>query len=292
MLRWAAVRVTDLWQDPAIKENLIASGLVLLAALTVRMVAKQAVDRVPVESEQLRLRWLVLTRNVSLGLLFFGLVFVWASEIQSFVISVVALSAAFVLATKELILCVSGSVLRAGSRAFSVGDRIELGGTRGDVVDISLLSTTLLEVGPGHQRTGRSVTLPNSLLLSGSVVNDTFMDEFVLHVVAVPVEQNDDWQLAERALLAAGREACREYVESARRFMNVQSKQHGLPHLSVDPRVLLALTDTPGQMKLLLRLPVPVRERGRIEQTTLRGYLARLRSAKTEATVQPEEPAT
>ena len=253
----------------------------MATALGLRAIARQAINRAQVDSEQLRLRWMVVARNTSLGVGLLGLVFIWGSQIQSFAISVVALSAAFVLATKELILCVSGSVLRAGSGAFSIGDRIEIGALRGDVIDISLLATTLLEVGQGHQRTGRSVTVPNSLLLSGPVVNETYMDEYVLHIVKVPVGQAEDWERAERALLEAGREACAKYIEAARRFMNQQSRRHGLPQNSVDPRVHLAMTDKQGELHLLLRVPAPVLERSRIDQAILRGYLKNVRAEAT-----------
>ena len=272
---------TELWNDPVVRRNLIASALVVATALGLRAIARQAINRAQVDSEQLRLRWMVVARNTSLGVGLLGLVFIWGSQIQSFAISVVALSAAFVLATKELILCISGSVLRAGSGAFSIGDRIEIGAVRGDVIDISLLATTLLEVGPGHQRTGRSVTVPNSLLLSGPVVNETFMDEYVLHIVQVPVHADADWEHAERALLEAGREACAKYLEAARRFMSAQSKRHGLPHTTVDPRVHLAMTDKQGELHLLLRVPAPVLERSRIDQAILRGYLKNVRAEAT-----------
>lgn len=269
--------LTDLWRDPEVRRNLIATAVVVTAALALRTIARRAVERMPVASEQVRLRWMVLARNASLGVLMLGLVVVWGSAIQSFALSIVALSAALVLATKELILCVSGSVLRASSGAYSVGDRIEIGGVRGDVIDIALLSTTLLEVGAGHQRTGRSVTVPNSMLLGGKLVNETFMDKYVLHVVEVPVAMDADWEAAERALLAAAREVCSEHVQPARRFMDQLAKQHGLPHLSAEPRVLLSLTDKPGELRLLARVPAPVQERGRVEQAIVRGYLARLR---------------
>lgn len=268
---------TELWNDPEIRRNLIASGLVVVAALGIRAIGRRAIRSAPVDSEPLRLRWMAVARNSSLAILLFGLVIVWAAEIQSFALSVVALSAAFVLATKELILCISGSVLRAGSGAFSIGDRVEIGAVRGDVIDISLLSTTLLEVGAGHQRTGRSVTVPNSLFLSGTVVNETFMDEYVLHVVKVVVDTKGDWDRAEQALLEASREACAEYLESARRFMNEQSRRHGLPYHTVEPRVHIALTNDPDQLHLLLRVPAPVRERSRVEQAILRGYLHKIR---------------
>ncbi len=265
----------ELFSDAAIRRNLIATAVLLVAMVVLRFLAQRAVARANIASEQMRLRWAVITRNVSVALFVLGGTIIWASEIQSFAISVVAIAAAVVLATKELILCLSGSFLRASSGAYSLGDRIEMGTMRGDVIDINLLSTTLLEVGPGHQRTGRAVTVPNSYLLSGSVVNETFMEDYVVHVVSVPVDpRTTDWELAERALLEAGKEASKEYLEPARNFMDALSKQHGLPKFPVNPRVHLSFVK-PDELRLFLRVPAPARERGRIEQLAIRGYLAR-----------------
>lgn len=275
--------LTELWSDPQIRGNLIATLILLAAAAALRVVAHRTIRRARFASEQVRLRWVVVARNVSLAVLILGGVVVWASEIQSFALSVVAIAAALVLATKELILCVSGAVLRAASGAFSVGDRVELGGNRGDVIDISVLSTTMLEVGPGHQRTGRAITVPNSVLLSAPVVNETFMEQYAVHVVKVPLDPDrDDWEEAERALLSAGHDACAEHIEPARRFMDALSKKHGLPTLSVEPRVIVSVVG-PKEVHLLLRVPAPVRERGRTEQAVLRGYLGYLRQARGSA---------
>ncbi|RKW30239.1 MAG: mechanosensitive ion channel family protein, partial [Kingella sp. (in: b-proteobacteria)] len=57
-------------------------------------------------------RALVVSRNVSLIAILFGLLMVWGSQIQTFALSMVALAAATVVATKELIMCLSGSLLR------------------------------------------------------------------------------------------------------------------------------------------------------------------------------------
>lgn len=269
---------SELWRDPELRRNLIATAAVLIVALIVRFGSRRWIRRAPTASEQTRLRWFSTARNLTLAFAIFAVGLIWANELQTFALSMVAIAAAIVLATKELIMCLSGSLLRAGSGAFAVGDRVEMGGVRGDVIDTTLLTTTLLEVGPGHMRTGRSVTVPNSAMLSGSVVNETFMDEYVVHVITVPVDPKTGWEAAEAALLEAATEACDEYVEPARRFMDALSARHGLPKLSVDPRVLVSIPK-PDELALVLRVPSPVRERGKVEQRILRGFLHRRTAA-------------
>src|SRR5690606_32112227 len=87
---------------------------------------------------------------------------VQSAELRTVAISIVAIAVAFVVATKELILCITGSILKMASRSFVIGDRIQVKDFRGDVIDQNLLATTILEVGPGkltHQRTGRMAVI-------------------------------------------------------------------------------------------------------------------------------------
>lgn len=224
---------------------------------------------------EMRRRWASQVRIVSMLLLMLGLMLIWGTALKTFALSLVAIAAAIVIATKELIMCVSGSLLRTGGRSYKIGDRVEIGLFRGDVIDQTLLTTSLLEVGPGsafHQHTGRLIVVPNSLLLTTSVVNESFTDDYVLHAFDVRVKAESDWREAESALLQAAREECGAYMADAQRHIKAMVTREGLEPLSVEPRVTLRLEDT-ETLTLLLRLPVPARRKGRIEQAVTRRYL-------------------
>ena len=120
-------------------------SLILLAVvLVLRLVLVRGILSRESLSVETRRRWAVNIRN-TLALVFaIGLVFIWAHQLSAFAVSLVAIAVALVLATKELILCISGTVLRIGVDAYSLGDRIQIGGIRGNVVDQSLLATTVL----------------------------------------------------------------------------------------------------------------------------------------------------
>ncbi|MCB2156114.1 mechanosensitive ion channel family protein [bacterium] len=254
--------------------QLVATILVILIAVIARSLLIRRVMKAYTDSPELRRRYIVLVRNVSLLVLLLALVLIWANELRTLAASIVVIAAALVIATKELILCLSGTFLRASSRVFKVGDRIEINGMRGDVIDHTLLTTTIFEIGPGHnihQFTGRSITIPNSLFLSAPVLNETFMQEYVLHVLIVPLALDDDWQAAEEALLHAAQSECAIYLESARGHMKQLEEKHGLDAPSVDPRVSLHFPEA-GKVNLLLRMPLPVRKRGRIEQAVYRRF--------------------
>ena len=136
-------------------------------------------------------RLLAASRNVFLFMLLVGLVLIWAPQLRTFALSLTAVAVAIVVATKELILCLSGAVLRGTTRAFGVGDWIEVGEIRGEVIDHTLLATTLEEFGTGphaYMPTGRTVVLPNSIFLTSAVRNQTALREHTYHSFAVTLD--------------------------------------------------------------------------------------------------------
>lgn len=248
-----------------------ASLVVLVIALGIRAGGRRWIQRNTRMSGDERLRWSIHLRTIMVLVLILGLLFLWGRELREFTVSLVALGAAVVLATKELLMCITGALHRTTSSSFEIGDRIEIAGIRGDVIDHTLLSTTLLEIGPSHQRTGRTQVLPNSLFLTQSVANETFTDEFVLHSFGVRVERAH-LAVAEPRLLNAAREVCGGYVEEATRHMDSLGRRHGLPSFNVEPKVTVHL-DEVSSLTLLVRVPTPARERGSSEQAILRQFL-------------------
>ncbi|KNX40022.1 Mechanosensitive ion channel [Roseovarius tolerans] len=175
--------------------DLLASLLLFVVLWIARKIVVGVIRaRAEVPSHDQR-RLLASSRNVFLFLLLVGLVLIWAPQLRTFALSLTAVAVAIVVATKELILCLSGSVLRATSRAFSVGDWIEIGDIRGEVTDHTLLATTLQEFGSGphaYMPTGRNVVLPNSMLLTTPLRNHTTLREHTYHSFAITLDKSPE----------------------------------------------------------------------------------------------------
>ncbi len=251
----------------------IASLALLLAVLVGRALAIRALRQSQFNLE-VRRQWTAHIRTLTLVFFLLGLTIVWAAEIRAVAISSLAVAVALAIATKELILCLSGSILRASARAFSVGDRIEIEGVRGEVIEAGALATTILEVGPGsgaQLRTGRSVVIPNSLFLSKPIFNETVTEDYVLQLLNVPLAPAEDWRRAEQALLAAAREECAPFIAEARAQVERVAARRDVEPPSVEPLVYLRLSDR--GVVLLLRFPTPSRIRVRVEQAILRRFL-------------------
>ncbi|MEX2585253.1 MAG: mechanosensitive ion channel domain-containing protein [Balneolaceae bacterium] len=251
--------------------NLLAGTVVLIITMIVLRALTSRFIRRHVASPELRRKWLVQSRNGLLLIFLLGIVSIWGAELRTLALSIVAIAVAFVVATKELILCITGSILKTAAGSFNIGDRIQVKDFRGDVVDQNLLATTIMEVGPGkltHQRTGRLTVLPNALFVSEPVINESYTHDYVLHVFTVPFKRDEDWQAAEKELLSAANHHCKPYLKQAREYMNKISDRRGLDIPSVDPRVTIQ-TPAAGEIHLIVRIPVRNGERSYLEQAIL-----------------------
>lgn len=170
----------------------VSVTLVLLMVLA-RVVAGHAIRRRTEMPPHLQRRWTANLRNLLLLLGVLGLVLIWAPQLRTFALSLTAVAVAIVIATKELILCFSGSLMRASSSSFAIGDWIEVAGTRGEVVDHNLFVTVLHEFHPGTcSHTGRKAVLPNSLFLGQPMRNETLMREHAFHAFSLTVDPTVD----------------------------------------------------------------------------------------------------
>ena len=280
------------WQsflDHSHISKLISTVVLLAVVLVLRaFVVRKIMVRDNLHPTQRR-QLIVRIRNVALFLMLAIVFVIWLEQLRNIAATVVVIAAAIVIALKEFLLNIVGYIYRTSYKYIDVGDRIEIGATRGDVIDQNMMGITLLEIGPNertHQYTGLSVFVPNSVFLSAPVKNENFMwKDYVFHLVTVPIQADGDWEVAERSLLQAADEVCAPYLSKAREAMSTQAMKQSLEEPSIEPRVQIQIVE-PATYQLVLRLPVPSRKRGRIEQQITRRYLLLRDAAKTGLTGQ------
>ena len=161
-------------------------------------------------------------------------------------------------------------------KVYSVGDRIQIAGHRGVVLDHDIFATKLLEIGPGqasHLYTGRVTVFPNSLLFMSPLIKENPGQDYGLYILSIPLKDDDDWQDAERHLLDAAKAECSSFMGEASRQMKLLEQTNLLEAPSPEPRITIQLVET-GRIQLVLRFPAPDRGRSRIEQAILRRFLA------------------
>lgn len=264
------------WQNRPFSDEWLYSLLLIPTLLILRSVLLKLHfrSRPHLDIEEKR-RLLVVSRNMTLIACLLGLFAVWATQIQTFALSMVALAAATVLATKELIMCLSGSLLRAMTKQYSVGDFIEINHIRGRVVDINLFNTLMMQIGPHPQigqLSGKTVSFPNSLLLSFPVQRDNILGRFVVHTFDIPVPIHLDSDALVPPLAAVLQEKCAPFAaEAAAHLEAVQEQQ-----LFITPAAEARISRVPDNDKnyiLVVRFASPVAKRLEIQQAVLDEFI-------------------
>jgi small-conductance mechanosensitive channel len=275
LLDWYTEIVSVLKSWDILKQ--VTTSLVLLVAFFVfRWVTILTIRRWNAPTPEEKRRWIIQIKNVSLVILAAGLFGIWATELRAFAISLVAVAAAIAISTKEVIQCFLGGFYKASARPFELGDRIEIAGYRGEVIDHNFFSTTLLEIGPSRENqalSGRQVVLPNSLLLFNPLINQSLQQRYVLQAVRLVVYPDEDWQKLEQVMLTAANRECASFLEPARYSIARLGQREGLDLPKVEPRVTFQYSED-GKLHATLRFPTPLDRVSRTEQAILRSVIA------------------
>lgn len=203
-------------------------------------------------------------------------------------------AAGLTFALQEVIGAVAGWFNILSGRIFRVGDRIQMGGVRGDVIDISPLRTKIMEMGSsteertwvrGRQFTGRIVTVSNKATFTEPVFNYSTVFEYIWEELTIPIPYRDDWRQAERIL--------REEVErvstseGAQRAMRAMTERYPIARADVEPRVFVRATDNWNDLSA--RFVVPVRAARRVKDEVTRRVLTRLDAAGIKVASQTSD---
>lgn len=218
-------------------------------------------------SEEQR-KWISRTKNGSFTLLLIALFLLWQSEISQFALSLTAIAVAVVVASKEIILCFTGSIQRASSRSFQIGEWIEVGSLCGEVIEHNLMATKIQEIDLQHgtyNYTGKTVTFPNSLFFTTPVKNLNFMKRYVYHEFSITVKETANLYPLVPSLLARIDDHCEDFYEVATRYNHVIERHAGVDLPGADPHIQVTTTEL-GDPQVHVRLFCPTERATELEQ--------------------------
>jgi small-conductance mechanosensitive channel len=252
----------------------ILGTIVVIAAVVLANLAITAVLRTRGWlSRETKLRASVFWRNFSFLLAFIALLFIWRGELRAAALSLAALSVALVLAGKELLTSMLGYVHRTTSGTFEFGDVIEINGVKGEVIDQTLLSTTVLEMNDEQLFTGKVVQFPNSFYVSHPLRNHSRLGRYQLAILTVPLVAGSDIETEKRKLFETANAVCAEFIAPTQAALRELEGEQFVVMPAPEPRVTVRLADA-GKVNLLLRFPCPISQRTRTEQEILMRYMA------------------
>ncbi|MDX1450194.1 MAG: mechanosensitive ion channel, partial [Acidimicrobiia bacterium] len=185
------------------------------------------------------------------------------------------LSAGIAIALADVLKNMAGFLFILVRRPFRLGDRVEIGGQIGDVVDIRVFRFSMLEVGNwvhADQSTGRIVHVPNGLVFTQPLANYTEGFEFIWHEIPVLVTFESDWRKAQDIVQSALEEHAPHHDPvRAQRELREAAGEYRIMYTHLTPRVYLTVKDS--GVLLTGRVLVEVRKRRAVEDVMWRSIL-------------------
>ena len=221
----------------------VAAGVgILIIHATFRVLEQTLPRRFGRADARYKVRKFVVFSGCLSILLFLAFVFEDRLGRLSFGIGVVGAGVA--VALQDVLASFAGAFSIGFSKLYAVGDRVQIGDTRGDVIDIGLLRTTLMETGSwvsGDLYNGRIVRIPNSAVLKGSVFNYSQGFRFIWDEIRVLFTNTSDCQFAREMLLRVAKEAIGGYLVEAQTSWKVISDNYRSENPPLEPTVALVV---------------------------------------------------
>jgi len=238
--------------DAATQEKLLVSFAILLVLWLIRLLVLVVVHRQS-EDVRVRYRWKKTSQYVMVTLAVVVLGTIWIQGFRSLATYLGLLSAGLAIALRELVANFVGWAFILWRRPFEVGDRIQIGDTAGDVIDLRIFQFTLLEIGnwvDADQSTGRVIHVNNGQIFTQSVANFSKGFEHIWNEIGVLVTFESDWEKAKEILAGIADKHDEEFSaaaeeklhEAAQRFMIFYSTLTSTVYTSVkDCGVMLTI---------------------------------------------------
>lgn len=204
----------------------------------------------------------MLVRN---ALLFLGsvcILLIWLGVGSNFTVAMGILGAGIAFASQEVIGSFAGYLNIVSSSIYRIGDRVRVGNVVGDVMDISILRTTVMEIGEwvgADQYTGRIVTVANRAVFSDPVYNYTQHWGYLWDEITLPVTYSSDWSRAAELMLTQGQEYTQTLQADANARLGKMMERYPLQQTQVEPTIYMTMTD--NWIEITLRYVVRAQER-------------------------------
>ena len=190
----------------------------------------------------------------ALGLV--GLISIWFDNPARLATGVGLVGAGLAFALQKVITSFAGYFVILRGKTFNVGDRIAMGGVRGDVVSLSFFQTVIMEMGTpptddsnkgiwvqSRQFSGRIVTVSNSKIFDDPVYNYTRDFPFIWEEMHLPIAYKDNHARVEEILLEAAAQETVQFTEIAVPALKELEERFLLQLSDMKPRVYWRLTD-------------------------------------------------
>lgn len=279
--------------------RLAVLAAVLIMVFVISEIWRRATFRY-VQDVRRRYQFLLLRRIMVWFLVAIIIAVAFASELGSLATFAGLLTAGVAVALQNVILSVAGYFFLIGKYGVRVGDRVQVAGVTGDVIDIGLVRLHLMEVGgsgSSARPTGRVVVFSNAVVFQANagLFKQIPGTKFVWHEITLTLPSESDYHQVEDRMLGVVKKVYDEYrddMERQRRTMERSLSPLSVHPLGPESRLRL----TQSGLEVVIRYPVELDKSAEIDDRIARELLdatkhdPKLKVVSNEApTIEPAE---
>ena len=186
-----------------------------------------------------------------------GFVSIWFDNPTRLATGIGLLGAGLAFALQKVVTSFAGYFVILRGKTFNVGDRISMGGVRGDVIALNFIQTVIMEMGeppavqsqdPGmwvlsRQYSGRIVTISNAQIFEQPIYNYTREFPYIWEEMHLPISYKDDRHRAEQIMLEAVLRHTTDIANMAQPELDRLKQRFFIEAADIRPRVFLRITD-------------------------------------------------
>ena len=240
-------RIADALNLTSTQSQLLLTGVWLVSLALARWIVLIVVHRrIDDPAVWYRTQKLLSYLITIIGLVVLASIWIQGSGIATYI---GLITAGLAIALSDVLKNLAGWLFIVLRRPFRLGERIEIGEHKGDVIDIRAFRFTLFEIGgervDAEQPTGRLLHVPNGLVFTKPLANFTEGFQYVWHEIPVLITFESNWETAEQILAGVIEELSPDESETrALDELRATMIEYKIGDIAIEPRVFLTVKDS------------------------------------------------
>ncbi len=260
-------QLRNLITAPAVEKIAIIFIGIFVIWLIIKVVQRKLISHVKDNNNRYRTKKFTSFAGYFLALSL--ILFVYSNKLGGVTIALGVAGAGIAFALQEVITSFAGWLAIMFGGFYKTGDRVQLGGIKGDVMDIGVLRTTIMEIGQwvdGDLYNGRIVLVANSFVFKEPVYNYSGGFPFLWDEIKLPIQYGSNYDLANSLFMEITKEVAGDLSDQTREKWTALQKKYLLENAQTEPMISMAAND--NWVEFTLRYVVDYKKR-RITKTNL-----------------------
>lgn len=232
--------VKGIFNNPLAAKLLISGTFIVLIVVVIGTIKSTLIRKI--SNTDIRYKTRKFSSFVGSALIVLVLSIVFSDKLGGFTVALGVAGAGIAFALQEVLTSIAGWFAISFSHFYKTGDRVQVGGIKGDVIDIGILRTTLMEIGDwvkGDLYNGRVVRVANSFVFKEPVYNYSSDFPFLWDEIVIPLRHGSDYNFARTLLTRIAEEVVGEYSDKARQDWEVLVKNYRIENARIEPLITL-----------------------------------------------------